>query len=44
MPHELASGFPLHLFLSDAQAYREALARYEAMRPMLKSLYPKESK
>ena len=36
MPHELASEFQLDLFLSDAQTYREALARYELIRPILK--------
>jgi hypothetical protein len=34
MPHEPASVFQLDLFLSDAQAYRDALARYETIRPV----------
>jgi transposase len=36
MPHEPASVFQLDLFLGDAQAYRDALARYEVIRPILK--------
>jgi hypothetical protein len=36
MPHEPASAFQLDRFLSDAQAYRDALARYEVIRPIFK--------
>jgi hypothetical protein len=36
MPHEPARVLQLDLFLSDAQAYRDALARYEAIRPVLR--------
>jgi hypothetical protein len=36
MPHEPARVLQLDLFLGDAQAYRDALARYEAIRPILK--------
>jgi leucine-zipper of insertion element IS481 len=36
MPHEPARVLQLDLFLSDAQAYRDALARYETIRPVLR--------
>jgi hypothetical protein len=36
MPHELASEYQLDLFFSDAQASREALARDEVIRPIVK--------
>jgi hypothetical protein len=36
MPQEPARAFQPDLFLSGAQAYRDALARYEAIRPILK--------
>ncbi|MGH8067955.1 MAG: leucine zipper domain-containing protein [Candidatus Entotheonellia bacterium] len=36
MPHEPARVLQLDLFLSDAQAYRDALTRYETIRPVLR--------
>ena len=36
MPHEPARVLQLDLVLGDAQAYRDALARYEISRPMLR--------
>jgi transposase len=36
MPHAPARVLQLDLFLSDAQAYRDALARYETIRPVLR--------
>jgi hypothetical protein len=36
MPQDPARILQLDLFLRDAQAYRDALARYEAIRPILK--------
>jgi transposase InsO family protein len=36
MPGDQLSALQLHLFASDSPAYQEALARYEAIRPILK--------
>jgi hypothetical protein len=36
MPHASARVLQLDLFLSDAQTYRDALARYETIRPVLR--------
>jgi transposase len=36
MPEAQLSALQLHLFASDSPAYQEALARYEAIRPILK--------
>jgi hypothetical protein len=36
MPEDQISALQLHLFATDSPAYQEALARYEAIRPILK--------